>query len=127
MGEPVYILKKKLVGALAFCAVRQSPYVVPPNLVDVLLQFDERIKERFTLAQQHNQGMACFDTLREFRGFIEAHLKAIPELMAWNERKNGRRGPGFVSAQGSDASGPDDDFVDIDALVTNVVLECTKD
>lgn len=113
----MYVFKKDLLGSLAKWAIKQSPYLYPKDILIVLDKFDDHIDPYFT---KENAGMCKFKLL-ELRDFIEANLKTIPEYLAWNERINGRAGHGVVCILDDDfEKDPDDDFIDLDALVRNI-------
>jgi hypothetical protein len=105
-------------GALAMWAVRQSPYACPDNLEAVVRRFAElfpRGKDEF----ERQTGIVQFSDRDALYGAIQATSEQIPELLAWNERRNGEQGPGFVTRY--DKPDPDNDFIDLHALWGNMV------
>ncbi len=125
------ITQRSVMGALASCAVQQSPYHRPENLEVVLDKFHNLIKD--DLNDTLEKYIMEFESWTACHDYISSRLKTIPELIAWNNRKNGRGGNGFTWAghheDGSvTLSHPkaDDDFIDLDALtrnITNLALE----
>jgi hypothetical protein len=116
-----FILKSVLLGFIAQSATRQSPYNAPEGLVEVLIEFKQRIKD-YTFDNQD-------DFISADRSFLNNLLKkellTIPQVEKWNERKNGNKSPfGFCSAY--DKPNPDNDFIDLDALVMNITRDCIK-
>ena len=112
---PRYRSLKDVLGAVAMWAVRQSPYACPDDLDRVLCALAVAIGPRFpeSLPAQHS--------LLAIEAMLRDHLLPMPQVAAWNERKNGRDGPGFCSAFSEPT--PDDDFIDLDALVRNVAVQ----
>lgn len=107
----MYVSPSQAAGTLAMWAVRQSPYPVPDNLAVVVSRFAELFpSDEFGLHEVGDQ--------EELYRLVAQISEQIPELLAWNERKNGRDGPGFVSRY--DKPSPDDDFIDLSALWNNV-------
>jgi len=113
-----YVFLHELAGHIAMWAVRQSPYPVPENLETVLWKFQEIAGPDFTIAGEIKGGMRAFKTRREITDYLAANLFLIPEFEAWNDRKNKREGIGIYTAFGP--RDPDDDFIDLYALVQNV-------
>lgn len=119
--EKIKITERGLFGALAKFAVQQSPYHRPEGLEAVLDNLNISI------------GDAAFKNyFIEFPSFIEAekwlrgHLNKIPQFLAWNERKNGNKSQyKFVDRYSGDGN-PDDDFIDLDALIRNVISEASN-
>lgn len=115
----IFVCSKELVGQVAHWAVRQSPYAVPVGLEAALAAFAKAIDPEFIICRSSdNTGWRYFSGQREIEDFLRRTLFPIPEVAAWNERRNGRQGMGFSSRYDSPA--PDDDFVDLDALAMNV-------
>lgn len=121
-----WVFARELAAHVGMWAVRQSPYPVPENLETVLRKFQEVLKTTggFDVAVHCKGGMRRFQTRRELIKFLNEHLKPIPEFAGWNERKNKRDGHGFVSALDGERD-PDDDFIDLDALIGNVAMNLT--
>lgn len=119
----IVITHRSIMGALASCAVQQSPYHRPDNLEVVLDKFHEQIKDQF------GGYIMKFDSVKSIREWLEPKLKSIPEFMLWNERKNGNQAPyGFAGAGHHDngdvtffTTKADNDFIDLDALIRNVI------
>ena len=59
-------------------------------------------------------------TMSELRDFLNREFFSMGQVMAWNQRKNGREGHQFVSRYDGPRN-PDDDFIDLDAMIRNVV------
>ena len=116
------ITTSELSGELAKWAVQQSPYTVPDKLAEAVTAFDA--------AWPYNEEMPSF-RCKEWESYqalyteLERVYQEIPEIMAWNERKNGRDGMGFSSRY--DQPEPDDDFIDIGALANNVARSVWAD
>jgi hypothetical protein len=102
----------QVAGTLAMWAIRQSPYPVPDNLDAVVRRFEEL----FPRDEIGFHEIADEDALYKLVGSLS---EQIPELLAWNQRKNSNDAPlGFVSRY--DRPEPDNDFIDLHALWGNV-------
>ncbi|MDH5548057.1 MAG: hypothetical protein OEZ43_20965 [Gammaproteobacteria bacterium] len=119
----VWAFRSDFTGSLAKWLVKQSPYTVPDNLATCIEKFDKLASDTF--------GFDCNEMIEiELIGLtktIYQLLEQIPEVMALNERKNGREGLGVVSRFGSDAINPDDDFIDILAVAQNITCDFATD
>jgi hypothetical protein len=118
----IYASPSDVLGEVAKWAIRQSPYPYPDNLVVVLEKLREKIAPDFT----ELVGWKSFATGREIEAYLEPILLGIPEFAEWNNRKNGRDGPGFVTRYDG-ARNPDDDFIDLHALMRNVSLSLSRE
>ena len=119
--KELLISKKDLISNLAKCAIECSPYLYPDNLLEVIEQFHSNIEPYFKFLEPSDLGFLKLD-LTELEKFIRGNLMSIPEFLLWNERKNGRDGYGFVSRYSGETN-PDDDFIDLDALIRNISHE----
>lgn len=113
---PLLVGRSQVLGALANWAVQQSPYIVPDKLAEALRGFYD---------QWPRGEYAQFDTILELDRTIRGIMVTVPEITAWNQRKNGRDGPGFVTRYSE--PNPDDDFIDLDALARNTAMEVWHD
>ncbi len=118
-----------LLGYLAMNAVRQSPYTCPDNLKTVLEKLKEICKTEFKEGVP-SLPMKWFVCRKDLISWIKENLSTIPELCAWNERKNGNKAPfGFCDRYSRPSR--DDDFIDLDALFGNTAYgvwsECVED
>lgn len=122
----IIITHRSVMGALASCAVRQSPYHRPDNLEIVLDKFHDLIKEE--LNETTEKYILKFETWKECHDWIATKLHLIQEFKLWNERKNGNQSPFGFSGVGHHDNGDvtlygtsdDNDFIDLDALTRNI-------
>jgi len=115
-----YRSRNEIVGALAMWAVRQSPYPVPEKLSEALLSFYEKMP-----ADDIVGVLTEWPSLDALYASIWDAIERVPEIVAWNSRRNGRDGMGFVSRY--DKPSPDDDFIDLHALCNNVARSVWED
>jgi len=101
-------------GHVAMWAVRQSPYMVPDALDDALVQFQQRF---FVAVQPDQQGMVKLSERALFAAIDQA-VKGVPWMWAWNEPKS-KHGSPFVFTSRYDKPDPDDDIIDLDAMIRN--------
>lgn len=110
------VSKRNILSEVARWATAQSPYHRPDNLEVVLDTLSDTL-ENFGNGKAGYEDFS-YEDLKQFLGDI---LKAIPEFNLWNERKNGNKSEyKFVSRYSNEESNPDDDFIDLDALIRNV-------
>jgi hypothetical protein len=121
-----YISVSEVVGALAYWAVKQSPYDFPENLSLGLFEFV--IKFRQVMGDKIDQFdffKTNYNDLSKILNEIIAPAddsKALPVILSWNTPKKegacGEMGCAFVSRFNSIK--PDYDFIDLDALSRNI-------
>lgn len=113
----IVVTARMVMGNVAKMAVQQSPYPRPDNLELVLDKLHIAIRDDF------KDYIVEFDTALTIEAYLHSKLGEIAEFFAWNERKNGNDAAiKFTSRYDSDDN-PDDDFIDLDALVRNVTNE----
>ena len=117
-NRKVWTFKSDLTSALAKCLVSQSPYTVPDNLSICIEKFDTQLDSTFSF---DSVGMVHLD-LSTLTTTINAMLESVPEIMALNERKNGREGIGYTDRYYPELE-PDDDFICIMAVAQNITCE----
>lgn len=118
MEDKYVITYRSVMGSLADCAVRQSPYPVSENLEMVLGKFHGLIESE--LNEEVKQYILKFDSWNECHEWIASRLKQIPEYLAWNERKNGNQALYKFTSAYDGKGDPDNDFIDLDALSRNI-------
>lgn len=121
MKEGNWIPLKMLCGHIAMWAVRQSPYSCPDDLEKVISTFHDNVHNSFDVNEMG------FFTGKELEDFIRYHLGLLPEFVKWNERKNGNQAPIQFVSQYDSKCDPDDDFIDLDALIRNVRVSIQKE
>jgi hypothetical protein len=115
--ENLLISKNTLLGEFANWAVQQSPYACPEGLETAIKNLSDALP------------MHDYDTVTNInvlRDIIKSTIITIPEVVAWNNRKNGRDGMGLSASRYGQPS-PDDDFIDLDALTRNIAFAIWKD
>jgi len=115
-NKMAWVFRKDFTAALAKCLVRQSPYSVPDNLENILADFHNKVPYNF---DKNDMAEVNFMTMTQKLNTI---FESMPDVMALNERKNGREGYGFSSRFSKDPE-PDDDFIDIMAVAQNITCE----
>ncbi len=122
-GTP-FVSLTTLCGFIAKYATEQSPYHCPDDLVEVIRSFwNNALGER--MKDMPESWPIIHATRENLKRVLETHLFTQPQVLAWNNRKNGRDGHGFISRHDGPRN-PDDDFIDLDALRMNVVRDCLK-
>lgn len=116
------VLEASLRGIVARWAVQQSPYPAgPEGLGEVLTE----LTRRFDAKKGKELFLVVPATRAALRSLLEGLLLTQPQVHKWNARKNARFGNAVAWSHG--ANDPDDDFIDLDALLQNVVSSLLKD
>jgi hypothetical protein len=122
-GKPITVTFKEFKRHFAGVCVGMSTYDVPAGLEAALAAVFAKAKPWFhtgdKFAQVHGVRQA---ERKELREQIESWVHGTPEVVAWNERRNGNQAE-FAFSSRADIGherDPDDDFVDLDALARNV-------
>ena len=113
--------KKYLIGESARWAINQSPYYVPDNLEIVLRKFSDLLPT-YTF-----DGGYGFKKMKkdEFSKWLFDIITQIPELVNWNNPKNGNNSQ-YLFTSRYDEPAPDSNFVDLHALVRNIKQSLIK-
>lgn len=117
--EGLWITRDRMCGELASWAVQQSPYAVPDNLAEAITTFHK------LWPCDQSIGMGEWSDMAALEDAVVATMDQVPEILAWNNRKNGRDGMGFSSRY--DQPQPDDDFIDMGALARNIAMGAWAD
>jgi hypothetical protein len=113
-NTPRWTTRGDIVGSFAKYACRQSPYGCPSNLENVVKFLDAALR---TAVKWDVGGMALVslcDVSRLLYGIL--YEQGVSQFDDWNRRK---REPTDAERMGERAD-PDTDFIDLDALLTNV-------
>lgn len=120
------VSKCQLLGELAKWAIRQSPYLIPDNLEVALQNFANSLDQLKTAEIDYPEWFK-FKDKEDVYYLVDVALKNTTEIVKWNNRKNGNDSPmGFTSRYDQETN-PDNDFIDLDALVRNVVNGIVKE
>lgn len=129
-GKLLFIMAEMRAG-LAYCAVRQDPYMDPPELFFISEEWDRLIRNDFKVIQPEGDpkmwmGEFSFEELEE----LVERLHLIPKFKVWNmsryERAAGvkvddpSRAP-FVFSSRYGGPPREHDIIDLDALTGNLV------
>lgn len=107
-------------GYIAMWAVRQSPYHSPDGILEVLNAFRLNAAPLF---DKHDMAQMSRPDVEKL---LKDSLLRIPEFQKWNERRNGDQRPfGFCSRY--DHPSPDDDFINLGALIRNVAMDLFRE
>lgn len=119
VGPPRLITHKDVIGWMAHWAVQQHPYGRPDGLFDIT----DAIAEA---SQSWPDGVSSLRMWRvagwlEIERWLGEALKDHPVLTAWNTPHSGHTQQ-IVASSRYWGPKPEDDFIDIDALLRNVAL-----
>jgi len=124
---------KAVAGYFAMWAVRQSPYPCPDNLEKVLRRLERQLTKYAKDRPGANslmkaEGMFRIDR-RSLQEMLLDVLRPMREFQRWNQRKNGNKDTlHFVSRYDDPRKiDPDNEFIDLDALVRNVAMSVEQE
>lgn len=113
------ITHKDIVGYMAHWAVRQHPYGRPDGLFEVTDAISAAARD--WPVGPPSLKMRDVDGSAEIEAWLRSALHEHPVLAQWNTPRSGHTQPWvFTSRYGGPK--PEDDFIDIDALLRNVAL-----
>lgn len=114
--KDMWMFAEDIVAYFAQIAVRYSPYTCPDNLEQVLEQVQLVFKP-------FGDTLGMFEmSLCKISEVLYEHIIPLPQVQAWNERKNGDTSEVKFTSRYTKETDPDDDFIDLDALVTGVCV-----
>lgn len=124
LGEDkeIWTFSSDFMGAVAFWAIKQSPYAIPDNLSIVLAKLHVAMEGDF----EQKLSMKKFGNFREVKDYISKLLREIPEYLEWNMRKNGNDAPFHFVSRFDGPTDPDSDFIDLGALEHNVAMHIVQ-
>jgi hypothetical protein len=122
--EAVLITHKEIVGHMACWAVRQHPYGRPEGLYDVTDALCAAAQDwpvgPPSMKMRHMSGS------QEIEVWLRSALHEHAVLKQWNTPRSGHTQPWVFSSRYGGPK-PDDDFIDIDALLRNVALSVWRE
>jgi len=116
----------EITGMLAEWAIRQSPYSCPDDLEIVIRFLSACLQREFEKLKYHKDATSIMVevSLCQINKWLHEILITLPQVVAWNTAKDGdKRQIRYSDRYGSDATGPDNDLLDLDALFSNVCVE----
>lgn len=114
------ITSKDILGQMARWAVQQHPFHEPLGLFEICKMIDETAEKQFPDSVP-GLPMRWFEDSHEIRRWLHDTLDNHPTLVAWNTPRSGHTHNIGISRY--DGPAPEDDFIDLDALMINVSRE----
>ena len=111
--------RKDITGALAWAAVRQSPYAFPQGLERVVGWLDACLKQDI---KWDTFGMANL-SLEDIRQILYKILPGMKEFDAWNVPRKGKGNDIVFVATSIPKPPADEDFIDLDAVIKNTCIQ----
>lgn len=105
-----YVMRHQIIGYFVMWASRQSPYLQPEN-------FEQAIKE-FDLALKSDKEGFIKTNFNGVKEIVCTAIQNSPHVTAWSIPKSKHESNVYVSRNSS--PNPDDDFIDLSALVSNI-------
>ncbi len=121
----MYITDKQLRGHLAMAVCRQHPYRSVAGVDEVGALIDARAKAEDWLGTDELR-MKDFADWLEVEKWLVSVMWDHPQLTAWNTPKS-QHGAQVVFSSRYGGPRPEDDFIDIHALVRNVALSAWRE
>lgn len=112
------ITSKDIIGQMARFAVTQHPYHEPAGLFDVCRRIDAVAQEQFK-DTAGGLAMQWFGDSQDIYEWVKSAVWEMPEFLAWNVPRSGHNHT-MVTCSRYDGPRPEDDFIDLYALVGNV-------
>lgn len=130
--EEYIVTPNDIISALAYWAIRQSPYWVPKNLQLALEAAQKHIVKMYDESDKKSIQSYKSRSLKDISSCIKSVIFDVPEIAIWNvtqvEIDNGITDPDDPSRSvrfgmvGRGITTPEDkDFIDLDALHRNVL------
>lgn len=116
--EENWTFRQEIIGAFALWACRLSPHGVPDGLEVVCKYLNECLKREYNWARMEELSLCEIH-----RALDDILLKnGIKQFKDWAKAKSGKTDPtNFLTAFGGTHC-PDDDFMDLNALILNVCM-----
>ena len=112
--------RKQIVAEVAKWAIRQSPYMPPSGLA-------EACEKLHALLPDGADNLGFFwRAPMDFEAMLHEAIAQVPEIVAWNNPRSGHTAP-FVATSRYWGPKPEDDFIDLHALVRNVRMELVRE
>lgn len=119
------ITSKSIMGQMARWAVELHPFHEPTGLFEICGLIDRRATDDFKDGPPFLP-MRWFDDAMEIDRWLHAVLDNHPTLMIWNTPRS-KHTQSIVFSSRYDRPSPEDDFIDLDALLRNVALHAWRD
>lgn len=130
--ENFIISKNDILSSLAYCAIRQSPYNYPENLLNALQDVSNYLDNMgiFKSTAKHDYDSYLHVNEKYLLNLITQIIKNVLSVSIWNvskvEQNNGISDPNDTNRTNKHAfvsrysyPTPDYDFIDLDALIRN--------
>jgi hypothetical protein len=118
-----WTFRKDITSNLAKCTISQSPYVYPEKLEKVVCYLDACLVQSVDWEIKTDAHNAMTElSLCDIARLLYDILWDMKEFQNWNMAKKGKEEIKFVSSHDGPGD-PNTDFIDLDALITNVCIE----
>jgi phage FluMu protein Com len=121
------ISKKELLGAIAYCGMRQCPHNIPRKFNEVIDKVSQIVDKEFDSMGSFKS--KAFENGKEFYNWLKTTLTSIQEFNEWNLSENEyRKGisvddesrPKYLCVDRYSNVPEDNDFIDLDACIRNI-------
>jgi hypothetical protein len=119
------VTSKDILGQMARFAVTQHPYHEPVGLFEVCRRIEAAAEAEFK-DSAGGLAMHWFGDSQEIYEWVKAIVWNMPEFLAWNVARS-QHGQNISVSRYDGGSRPEDDFIDLYALVGNVASAAWAD
>lgn len=121
-----FVGAKDLTAAIAYWAVKLSPYEAPHNLVLAIRALHKRAEAMVITKRVHRSFGFSKRTEKQIKFMVEALVLGTPEVQAWNRCRKGKTPDFIATSRYWGKPHPDRDFIDLHALILNVMGDFRK-
>lgn len=118
-----FVSVKDLTAAIAYWAVRLSPYECPHNLVDAVRALSHRAEAMVMTKPIHKTYGFSKRTEKQIKQMVEALIFGTPEVLWWNRCRKGKTPDIIATSRFWKKPHPDRDFIDLHALACEVMRD----
>ena len=122
-----FVSAKDLTAAVAYWAVRLSPYECPHNLVDAVRALSHRAEAMVMTKPIHRRFGFAKKTEKQIKQMVEALVHGTAEVQVWNRCRKGKTPDIIATSIYWGKPHPDRDFIDLHALVLEIMSDFRKE
>lgn len=121
-----FVGAKDLTAAIAYWAVKLSPYECPHNLVDAVRALTHRAEAMVLTKPTHKRFGFAKRTEKQIKLVVLALIHGTPEVQEWNRCRIGKTPAIIATSIYWGKPHPDRDFIDLHALVLEIMSDFRK-
>lgn len=118
-----FVSVKELTAAIAYWAVRLSPYDCPHNLVSAVRALTARAQVMLLTKPVHVRWGFAKKTDKQIKQIVADLVCNTPEVQKWNRCRKGKTPDLIFTSRYCRKPDPDRDFIDLHALASEVMSD----